>query len=99
MADPHCNPPKDQPNTDWLESFTILTRESSPELQVVHDRMPVILPENAYSVWLDRSATSGTAAAEMLSAAVLEGFHHYPVSTMVNAPKNDRPECMVAVEA
>ena len=92
--------PKDQPDADWLETFTILTREASPELQVVHDRMPVVLPERAYSAWLDRSVSvSGTAAAETLSAAVVEGFQHYPVSTLVNTPKNDRPECMAATEA
>jgi putative SOS response-associated peptidase YedK len=89
--------PKDQPDADWLEAFTILTREASPELQIVHDRMPVILPVSAYSTWLDRGTTSGAAAAEMLAAAVVEGFHHYPVSTLVNTPKNDRPECMAAV--
>ena len=88
--------PKDQPDADRLETFTILTREVCPELQVVHNRMPVVLPVNAYSAWLDRTMTSSATAAEMLSAAVVEAFHHYPVSTMVNTPKNDRPECMAA---
>jgi putative SOS response-associated peptidase YedK len=91
--------PKDQPDADWLETFTILTREASPELQMVHDRMPVILPVSAYSAWLDRTMISGATAVEMLSAAVVEGFLHHAVSTMVNMPKNDGPECMAAVEA
>ena len=91
--------PKDQPDADWLETFTILTREACPELQVVHDRMPVILPATCYDAWLDRAMISGTTATQMLSAAVVAGFHHYSVSTLVNAPKNDKPECMAATEA
>ena len=91
--------PKDQPDADWLETFTILTREACPELHVVHDRMPVILPASTYSAWLDRTMTSGPTAAEMLSAAIVEGFHHHSVSTLVNTPKNDKPECMAATEA
>ena len=51
--------PKDQPNAAWLETFTILTHEACPDLvQMAHDRMPVVLPESAYSDWLDRTMTS-----------------------------------------
>jgi putative SOS response-associated peptidase YedK len=41
---------------------------------------------------------NGTSAEEILKAAVLEGFHHYSVSTLVNSPKNDKPECMASLE-
>ena len=33
--------------------FTILTREPSEDLRFIHDRMPVILPEDAVTAWLD----------------------------------------------
>ena len=33
--------------------FTILTREPPDDLRVIHDRMPVILRENAVSEWLN----------------------------------------------
>ena len=72
--------PKDQADADWLETFTILTRAACPELQEIHDRMPVVLPHDAYDAWLDRGATDGAAAATLLESAVLEGFAHYPVS-------------------
>ena len=35
----------------------------------------------------------------MLLAAVAEGFHHFPMSTMVTSPKNDKPEFMEEVTA
>lgn len=78
-----------------METFTILTRDAAPELQEIHDRMPVILPETAYSAWLDRAVTDSATAVDVLSAAILEGFTHHPVSTRVNSPKND-DEALIA---
>ena len=36
--------------------FTVLTRDSSPSVQFIHDRMPVILPENLAREWVIPSA-------------------------------------------
>ena len=36
-----------------LETCTILTTTPNEVVQRIHDRMPVILPSSAYSVWLD----------------------------------------------
>lgn len=33
--------------------FTVLTREATPELRRIHDRMPVILPREALRRWID----------------------------------------------
>ena len=38
---------------DGLPSFTVLTRESTEELRRIHDRMPLILPENLIERWID----------------------------------------------
>ncbi len=39
-----------------LPVFTVLTRPPSKELAVIHDRMPVILPEARISEWISPSA-------------------------------------------
>ena len=85
---------KGTPDTDPLETFMIVTRDASPELSEVHDRMPVLLPQSAYGAWLDRRVTDSAAVNEILTAAVLDGFHAYPVSTRVNSPKNDDAACV-----
>ena len=60
----------------------------------VHDRMPVILPPESYTKWLDPSARY----LDLLEpdAATLELV---PVSATVNSVKNDGPECAERVGA
>ncbi len=45
----------DQPDADWLATFTILAREAYPELRIAHDRMGIILPANDHRARLDRT--------------------------------------------
>lgn len=48
--------------------FSILTRSSSKDIAFIHDRMPVILPNEAISDWLN----SRYIGAEILQAAVTD---------------------------
>lgn len=47
--------------------FTVLTREPSPELLRIHDRMPVILPGDAIGDWINPDADPDTIAREALT--------------------------------
>lgn len=85
------------PDAVPLETFTILTREASPALTEVHDRMPVILPQENYGMWLDRSVTTSDAITALIGSAVHEGFHYFAVSARVNTPKNDDAACTTPV--
>jgi putative SOS response-associated peptidase YedK len=38
---------------DGAPAFAILTREPAEAIAFIHDRMPVILPENVRDAWLD----------------------------------------------
>lgn len=38
---------------DGFPVFTILTKDSTPELSRIHDRMPLILPEDKIDGWID----------------------------------------------
>ena len=40
--------------------FTVLTREPSAELSVIHDRMPLILPGEVISTWIDPNTSLET---------------------------------------
>ena len=68
-----------------LLSCAILTTSSSGNLAEVHPRMPVVLPDEMHSAWLDPALNDGAKAAEFCrSAAATEALEHYPVSTAVN---------------
>jgi putative SOS response-associated peptidase YedK len=41
-----------QPDGSWLRSYAIVTTEANPRQALVHPRMPVILPPEAWPAWL-----------------------------------------------
>lgn len=79
-----------------IESCTVITTEPNALMSQIHNRMPVILPAAAYDSWLD-PASPETALKELLTAPVKEELYSYPVSRMVNSPKNNRPELLEPV--
>ncbi len=80
-------------SAEAIESCTIITTEPTSLMSEIHNRMPVILPASAYDSWLD-PASPDTALRELLAAPVQEELYSYPVSKMVNSPKNNRPELL-----
>ena len=80
-----------------LFTYTILTRDATDELRSLHDRMPVILDEEAWEPWLDPDREPDELDAVVSRPPTIELGHH-PVSTMVNSPRNDGPECIQPVD-
>lgn len=77
-----------------LRSCTILTTQASPFMRTIHDRMPVILPPDARDRWLDSDAQPDDLAA-LLRPCDDADLDAYAVSTLVNSPRNDLPECTI----
>ena len=72
---------------DTLETCTILTTQANETVAPVHPRMPVILPTDAYDLWLAGEAVAlAPYPAEVMTA--------HPVSTLVNKPANDDERCV-----
>jgi putative SOS response-associated peptidase YedK len=75
-----------------------LTTEANAELQAIHPRMPVMLSPESFDAWLDPDADVETANG--LLAPYPEGaLTAYPVSTRVNAVKNDDPSILEPLDA
>jgi putative SOS response-associated peptidase YedK len=70
-------------------SCSILTRAASPSVAAVHDRMPVILPDEAHEEWLDPLAKDEKQAIEVARRNWLDDFQNYPVSLLVNSARNE----------
>ena len=64
----------------------------------VHDRMPVILPAEAESVWLDPSV-SKEHALSLLEPYAAELMAALPASTRVNSVRNDDSGLLIAEDA
>ena len=78
----------------WL-SCTIVTTTPNTLLETVHSRMPVILPSGSHAQWLDQAEQDPASLALLLQPYPAGDMEGYVVSTLVNDPKNDRPECIV----
>jgi putative SOS response-associated peptidase YedK len=72
-------------------SATILTREASRSVMPIHNRMPVILKSEAYGPWLSRDNQSMQTLRDIIRNQVHTNLTHVPVSSQVNAVRNNRP--------
>jgi putative SOS response-associated peptidase YedK len=75
-------------------SFAILTRAAAPGVAAVHHRMPVVLPPAAQLDWLAPGTDRGGERLAAAVAAASNDFAYYPVSTYVNAPRNQGERCI-----
>ena len=82
------------PEGQEITSCTIITTEANEILKPIHDRMPVILNHDAEAVWLDPTIQDSARLLPLLKPYPSEEMETYPVSTKVNSPANDGPECI-----
>jgi len=77
-----------------IQSCTILTTTSNEVVGRIHDRMPVILNPTDYDRWLDAGIQEPAVLKPLLRPYPADEMMAYPVSTRVNNPANDSPECV-----
>jgi putative SOS response-associated peptidase YedK len=83
---------------DDVRSFTIVTGPPNDLVAPIHDRMPVILPREAWAAWLDPSLPADDALA-LLGVPSDQDWVADPVSTHVNAADHDDPQCIAPMSA
>lgn len=77
------------PNGEEVDTVTIVTTEANGTLRPVHDRMPVIVPPEAFDIWLDTDNVDDRTAAALIVPAPDSLLETWPVSTDVNRVAND----------
>ena len=75
---------------------TILTTEANAAIRPIHDRQPVMLNPREREVWLDADSTPARLSA-VLQPSPVEDLEVFAVSSLVNSPHNDVPECVSPV--
>ena len=82
------------PDGEEVPSFTIVTTAANDLIHPFHDRMPVILTRDNEAGWIDPDLTDEMRAVALLRPYQGEQMRAYEVSTIVNSPRNDSPECI-----
>ncbi|MCP4308242.1 MAG: SOS response-associated peptidase [bacterium] len=89
---------KDPETGDRLRTCTILTGEPNDLVADIHDRMPVVLPKEYWSDWLDRSNDDRGALQKMMTVLPAAAMAEHPVATLVNKVSNNYPECVAPLD-
>ncbi|MDR0431894.1 MAG: SOS response-associated peptidase [Bifidobacteriaceae bacterium] len=76
----------------WICTVTIITRSAADSLGYVHDRMPVVVPPDAISAWLDPDMTDRAGVEGLLRAMPAPNLVPRRVSKAVNSVRHDSPE-------
>ncbi len=80
-----------------LETFTILTTTPNHLLRPIHDRMPVILAPDDWQRWLDPDQQDARVVEPLMIPYPDGELEAFAVSTRVNSPRHDDPECAAPV--
>lgn len=83
-------PQPDQPET----TFTIVTTGANALMAPVHDRMPVVLSDEAADEWMFSGAANLSTLKDLLVPPPPDLLVAAPVSPRVNSVKNDDPACL-----
>jgi putative SOS response-associated peptidase YedK len=79
------------PNGEEVDTAAIVTTRANRTLASVHERMPVIVPPEAFGLWLDTTHVDDRTAEAIIAPAPDDLLETYPVSTAVNRTANDGP--------
>ncbi|MEA2996971.1 MAG: hypothetical protein QOG74_2520 [Alphaproteobacteria bacterium] len=77
------------PNGEELDTACIVTTAANRTLRSLHDRMPAVIPPEAFDLWLDCANVEAETAAALLVSAPEDLFEAYEISTAVNRTAND----------
>jgi len=85
------------PNGEELDTVAIVTAAASPDLAVLHHRVPVTIAPDDFARWLDCAAFEVDAAMALLHAPDEGEFAWHEVSTRVNRVVNDDEQLILPI--
>jgi len=84
------------PEGTIIDSFNIITTEANSFMKPIHNRMPVILKPGDEKKWLESSDKEEILS--LLKPFPADEMDAYPVSRLVNSPRNEGKEVWVKEE-
>jgi putative SOS response-associated peptidase YedK len=90
---------RQDPETEaWHRTFTIVTTRPNAFMARIHDRMPVVLPPDAWATWLDPARRDPGELLALLQPRDDVPLDAYPVPPLVNSVRNDGPELIARLD-
>lgn len=87
------------PDTDEVRrTFTIVTTTPNAVVASLHDRMPVIVPDDAWARWLDPTPAEPGELRALLEPTDAVPLEIAPASRLVNDVRHDGPELLLALD-
>lgn len=77
------------PAASPMTTFAMLTTAANSLMEPIHDRMPVIVPRDAWDAWLDPQNRNAHRLDSLLQPYPASEWHAHPVSSRVNSVHND----------
>lgn len=87
------------PEGETVKSCTIVTTSPNEFITPIHNRMPVILSEETEVLWLYPMTEDARVLTPLLIPSPSELMDSYLVSSYVNSPRNEGPECITPATA
>lgn len=88
----------DRDRDEVVHSCTIVTGAANERMAAIHDRMPIILPREAWDTWLDPEQHDLQLLGKLLVPASASSIALHPVSTDVNNVRNRGAHLIEPVE-
>jgi putative SOS response-associated peptidase YedK len=80
-----------------IRTFTIITTRPNDQLSGLHDRMPVVVPDEAWSRWLDPGLHDPAELNGLFEPSDEVELRIWPVSPLVNNVRNDGPKLFAPI--
>ncbi|MCK4339580.1 MAG: SOS response-associated peptidase [Candidatus Cloacimonetes bacterium] len=81
-----------------ISTCTIITTDANELMKQIHYRMPVILPKEKESIWIDSNIHDIDILLPILKPYDSNLMEMYEVSRFVNSPKNNSKECIQPIQ-
>jgi putative SOS response-associated peptidase YedK len=89
---------KDDETGEWIRSFTIVTTRPNGFMAPIHDRMPVVIPPDAWATWLDPTPREPGELRALLEPREDVPLFAYAVPPLVNSVRNNGPELIARLD-
>ena len=76
-------------DAEWVQTCAVITGEPNEVVAPIHNRMPVILPQETWGQWLGDEPVEKAELHALLKPFPAERIRAYPIGTRVNSVRND----------